>query len=105
MKKLLFVTTTNDKLFQKYARVCLNEFENTAGENIDLINYVDIGSTLIFEQNYKKIISKHLNSKEHETFINYFGNFYEAQGFKIHLIKESDGKNVLRIKQIGRAHV
>ncbi len=99
MKKLLFVTTTNDKLFLKYAKVCLDEFDNTAGKNIDLINYVDVGSKLIFEQkNYKKIISKHLNSKEHETFLKYFSNFYEAQGFKIHLIKEDNGKNVLRIK-------
>jgi hypothetical protein len=83
MSKILFVTTTNDRLFDEYAELFFDEFELHAGENIDLINYVDEGTQKIFNKNYKKTKSKFLESDLHKRFIKFFGNLKQANGYSI----------------------
>jgi len=85
MSKILFVTTTNDRLFDEYAEIFFDEFELCAGQNISLINYVDEGTKKIFNKNYKKIQSKLLESDLHKRFIKFFGNLKQANGYKIKL--------------------
>lgn len=94
---ILFVTTTNDKIFVDYAKVCLKEFDLMAGEDIEMINYVESGSNKIFDESFKKIKNIILNSTKHQKFLKYFSNIYEAQGFKIHMVNEK-GKKFLAIK-------
>ena len=106
MKTILFVTTTNDNLFQNYAYLFFDGFEEFSHKDLHMINYVDESSKLIFEKNYRKITNQFLNSSEHKQFLSYFGKFLEANGFEVtkkisenktkFLIKESYKYNAIR---------
>lgn len=98
MKKIIFVTTTNDFIYKEYANIFFDEFEKFSHKDIHMINYIDEGSNLVLEKNYHKIISILLNSTEHEKFKLYFGNFIEANGFQVIQEKLSENKFKIHIK-------
>ena len=83
MNKILLVTSMNDKLFEQFASVCLDEFEENAGPNIEMINYVDKGTNRILKKKFKKIQNTFLECKLHEKFLKFFGNLAEANGIRI----------------------
>jgi hypothetical protein len=95
MSKILFVTTTNDRLFEEYAETFFDEFETYAGEDISLVNYVDLGTVNIFKKNYKKIYSKFLESHQHTQFLKFFGNLKQANGYMVKKDKDNKIKGVI----------
>ena len=99
MKNILFVTTTNDIIFKQYASKFFDEFEKYSHQDLQMINYVDEGSNLIFNKNYSKVKSQFLNSAEHKQFLLYFGKFLEANGFEVRKEKVPPNKMKFIIKE------
>ena len=89
MSKILFVTSMNDSLYEEYAHLFLKEFNQYAGKDIHMINFVDKGSTEIFKVKYDKIDSKLLNCELHERFLRFYGNIASAKGIRIKLDKDT----------------
>jgi hypothetical protein len=89
-----FVSTMNQRLYDFYGKRFLEEFSESASNEIKLF--------VIFEGEYpeealnigKNIIILPLLSDEHSKFIKYFGSLHEAKGLKIRIFNENGEKKI-----------
>ena len=91
---LAFVSTMNKKLYDEYGKRFINEFIDNAHEDIKLF--------IIFEGNCpgeiinlkKNLITIPLMNAEHNKFIKFFGNLFEAKGLKVRFFEENGQKKI-----------
>lgn len=79
-----FITTLNIELFEKYGRRFAETFEKYSSSDCILIIVFE-GSEIekIDKTIFTKVVFVPFISKSHEKFIKYFGNLYEANGYKV----------------------
>jgi len=96
MEKIRFVTSMNETLYKEYGERALDEFEQYAGDGIDLlVIYEDNLEGL--EKNYKKITFKNFSHSKRELFIKRFAHLKEANGIVLNFRKDSEGNKYANI--------
>lgn len=90
---MIFVTSMNQRIYEAYGQRFLDEFEQFVEENITLINVFEGQPPENLLKKYSKITTVHFNCPKHQKFVRYFGNFYQARGFKMaHKINSQTNK-------------
>ena len=73
----------NHKLYENYGMNFLDDFENYAGTEVKLFNVFEGKIPNNLNQNYKKIQTIPFQCPDHQRFLNFFSNLYEARGLRI----------------------
>lgn len=80
---MIFVTTMNHKLYENYGMKFLNDFETYASPDIKLFNVFEGEFPSNLNRGYNKIETISFDCPQHQRFLKYFSNLYEARGLKI----------------------
>lgn len=80
---MIFVTSMNNNILKSYGKRFLDEFDRHANNNLSLINIFEGDIPKDINSTYSKIKTIKLDCTQHQKFLNYFGQFYQAKGFKI----------------------
>ena len=80
---MLFLTSMNPRLLSLYGERFLDEFEEFADTELQLLNIFEGEVPSSIQNKYKKIKSKSLISAKHDDFLKKYKQFYQANGYKI----------------------
>lgn len=86
---MLMVTSFNQQLYDSYAKVMTEEFSQYSDGSVKLAVIFE-GEKFPSMTPLKNVEYVLFNSELHQSFLNKFGNLYEARGFRINFLEKNE---------------
>ena len=85
---MLIITSFNQQLYDSYGKRMTEEFSDKSDGSVQLVVVFE-GEKLPNAISLKNVEYIIFNSKGHQTFLNKFGNLFEARGFRVNFLENN----------------